>query len=136
MSPDQTKKDIQAAHNATDRIVSLADLLLGPANVADVEYRIKDGQVMRGQFVAHTPTCAIQYVFGNAGTTVTEHIHAEKEWIIILKGRVREGGQIRLPGDDMVYEPRQPHSMDFLEDTLLLCVTVPGSPAFPRQTNG
>lgn len=131
---EHTLKDIELTHAATDRILSLSDLLLGPASVPIVEYKIADGKVAKGECIVHSHLCAVQYVKVEANAKFPIHAHRETEWVIVLKGCYKSRGKTYRIGDGMYIKPQEPHELEFLEDTTLLAITVPASEAFPRPT--
>lgn len=60
------------------------------------------------------------------GTTFERHYHPEKETLICAKGGFREviSNSILNPGDQITFEPFQPHELIFLEDTLIILTLI------------
>jgi len=77
--------------------------------------------------------------FNSAGTEFPEHTHAEREWIIILKGvmflkLLDEDRELELSaGDWYVLEAGENHGGRFLEDCLYYAITIPRSPDWPTN---
>ena len=73
--------------------------------------------------------------FNTSGTDFPEHVHIEREWIIIIKGSMElttsEGIQELGVGDWWVLEPNELHGARFLEDCFYYAITIPRSPDWP-----
>lgn len=79
---------------------------------------------------------AVHRWFCSAGTVFPEHVHKEREWIIIYKGtmEVVKGGEKTVLnfGDSIINEPNIPHSSTYPSDCKFLTIMIPPSPDFPK----
>lgn len=83
---------------------------------------------------------AVQRVFIPKNVTFLFHHHVEREWYIVYHGRVVikfDSGEekILVAGDSYYFEPTQGHESKALEDTELICVTIPASITYPGVGN-
>jgi quercetin dioxygenase-like cupin family protein len=74
--------------------------------------------------------------YNSCGTNFPEHVHEQREWIIIIEGSMLltvDGGEEKrlLVGMSDVIEPGTPHSAKFLEDCWYYAITVPREPNWP-----
>ena len=100
-------------------------------------YATLDGQVCEGNALFYDEHIAVQRSSLKKGSAVPRHHHDEIEWLIIYDGEVRVewnsstevilgvGQSIRIP-------PNEAHIVTALEDTQILCITVPPAAGYPR----
>ncbi len=130
--------------NSLERLEQLTECLEPPLTIAAlakfpadgaVEYRI-DGTCI-GFNLWNEPRISVQRAFLSAGAMFPEHVHEHSaEWLIIYAGevRVRYGDEdVRTlgPGQCAQFAPGQLHTVEAIEDTWAIGVTVPADPGYP-----
>lgn len=81
------------------------------------------------------PAVAVQRVFMSAGTTFPAHHHKEIECIILYKGSyeiTNDITKVYKAGDVIVFPPDMPHYGTALEDSWMICVSVPSGEGYPN----
>ena len=100
-----------------------------------VQYGVDDGDIV-GECLFNIPGFAsAQRVVMKAGTTFPKHNHEEWEYIIC------QSGEVELTVENKVFmldkckglgiRPETPHSAIAVEDTVLICMCIPDSAAYP-----
>ena len=100
------------------------------------EYNVNDGTSL-GFALYKDPEIAVQRIFISAGSKPLPHNHKEKEYITVYRGKLRVtiDGKDRIckVGDSVYFNPMQMHHESILEDTWLLCVTIPACEEYPED---
>ena len=74
--------------------------------------------------------------FNSAGTIFPEHLHEEREWLIVYKGSMfitigYEERRLNV-GESIIIEPNTLHSARSLEDCWYLGIAIPKSASWPE----
>lgn len=102
-----------------------------------VDYELEKGTCI-GFHLYSAKDVAIQRSFLSIGARVQKHNHPEKEWLIVYRGKViiswgdnnsRECG----PGEFVYFLNHETHWVEALEDTWIICITIPASIAYPHD---
>lgn len=125
-----------------DRIRQLTDKL-GPPEGFVQGPGLKQYQAEGGKILAWTihwqPEFAICHSFLSEGAVLKHHIHEEKEWIIVISGRISvetpDGITVLGPTQEIVIEPKTPHSVSTDVDTYVLAIAIPANSDWPRRWN-
>jgi quercetin dioxygenase-like cupin family protein len=100
-----------------------------------VEYEMEELRSTIGVGLFYSNDVAIQMAFCEAGI-FPEHVHKEIEHIIVVRGSCIfhfEDRQITLHrGDSLRISPNELHSVEILENTKMIGITIPSSPGYPR----
>ena len=100
-----------------------------------IEYDPKSNGEWFGVGLYKVKEMAVQRVFMSKGTEIPTHAHPAKEWVIVYRGRFMlnvDGAEMEVGvGESMYFKPNQPHSGVMLEDTWILCVTIPADASYP-----
>ncbi len=131
--------------NSLDRLTELTNCLEPPLTVAAlasfpadgaVEYRI-DGTCI-GFNLWNENRISVQRCFLSSGAVFPEHSHKKSaEWLIVYTGmlRIRYGDDVDVmtvsPGECSQLAVGQLHTVEALEDTWMIAVTVPADPGYP-----
>ena len=98
------------------------------------QYEIENGTCFSWNLFSSKDT-SVARTFISSGGKMLEHQHDEKEYAVIVSGRVvahyKNKQKILNVRDCIVFEKGTPHSVRALEDTVLIAVTVPHSKDFP-----
>ena len=124
--------------NKEDRFKRLKELtheMSGPPEQGWLEYKHVEGTSF-GFGIYKTDEVAIQRARGVAGSLFEEHVHDEHEHIVVFSGclAITMHGKrhvLRL-GDGIHIPLGTPHSAEYLEDSWVIAITVPGSKDFPN----
>jgi len=127
--------NIEKLRDLTSKLMSLQDLVRNGNGVTYKEYAVQNGTSF-GFGLYDTPEVAVQRVFMSKDSIFPEHIHAEREWGIVYKGKIimeYEGTEQTLGvGDCMFFEADAPHRGRVLEDTWVIFITVPAGEGYPH----
>ena len=111
----------------------LEDFILG-SNNNYTEYKPTKGTVI-GFGLYHNDNMAAMRTFCAKGTVFPTHQHKEREWVIVYEGELKftvKDETKTLKRGDFIYIPQDTgHSFNVIEDTWVLCVTIPASPDYP-----
>jgi len=103
-----------------------------------IEYKMNEGDCFAWFIHRSGNEVAVHRWFNSKGTKFPEHIHPEKEYIVIYKGimeLIKNGEKHILEVGDFVYnEPLIIHSAFFPEDCKYITVTIPPSKEFPNAS--
>jgi quercetin dioxygenase-like cupin family protein len=117
----------------TEELPTLKDLAIIKQGV--IEYDVGDGTLL-GFGLWHEPAVGVQRAFTSKGTVLARHMHDEREWLIVYKGRLEVdycGETIEVgEGDFVFFESHTAHLVKALKDTWLLGVTVPVAEGYPN----
>ena len=73
--------------------------------------------------------------FSTKGTKFPEHTHQQKEWVIVVEGKIsiQKGSEnfVLEAGSFIFIEPDTKHHSTFIEDTWYLAVTIPDNSDWP-----
>lgn len=114
--------------------LTVAALATFPADGA-VEYRV-DGTCI-GFNLWNEDRISVQRCFLSSGAVFPEHTHKKStEWIIVYSGALRvkygeEDFTTVVPGEGVQIAIGQLHTVESLEDTWMIAVTVPADPGYP-----
>lgn len=125
-----------------DRIRELT-ATLGPPQGVVAGPGLKQYETLRGKILAWTihwqTEFAVCHAFLSEGAILKHHIHDEKEWIIVISGKlcVETGEQKTVigPMQEFVIDPKTPHQVSTDVDTYVLAITMPANNDWPRRWN-
>lgn len=116
----------------TDRLPPLVDLIATRAE--SVEYEVSQGTV-HGFGLWKDTQLAVQRAYLSKGAAFPRHSHEAYEYLIVYRGRLRVklngDEQIVKTGEAAILQPGQAHSVEALEETWILAVTVPAVEGYP-----
>jgi quercetin dioxygenase-like cupin family protein len=98
------------------------------------EYSIGDGECF--SWVVHRSgnDLSVHRWFITKGSVLKDHIHTEREWIIVYQGEMLmevDGVETLLKkGDSVTMQPGQKHSSTYPQDCKFITVTIPTSKDF------
>lgn len=100
------------------------------------EYDIDAGTFMGWNLLNNKHVSCAKF-FMSAGTRLDEHIHEQKEILIIYKGsqylKVNGKDHFLKAGDVFVLQPEVPHSGYAVTDCLFIAITIPQSQDWPTD---
>ena len=114
----------------------------------EITYSTENGGTFIGFGLHKEEAVAVQRVFMSKGTRIPEHQHSENEYVLVYKGKLkvtregdspaRMGGKhtkektgILGVGDGIYFQPGEKHGGMMLEDTWIICTTIPASKEYP-----
>lgn len=78
---------------------------------------------------------AVAKTYFSKGSEFPKHAHVEWELLVIYQGKLQlcvgEDKKLLKEKDFYYIEPRVPHGGIFLEETMLIAITIPGASDFP-----
>lgn len=93
-----------------------------------VEYDVQGGTSL-GCCLFKVPEVLVQRLFFSKGTTFANHLHFEKEWFILYKGKMHiwtdKVDKVLLPSCSMYMDANTAHSGEALEDSWLIRLKIP-----------
>ena len=142
-----TMVDLSELEKQTNKLKSLGDLVLKEHEKFN-EYISKDEGTCIGFGLYKEDNVAVQRTFLSKGATIELHSHEEKEYILVYKGAFKlladedlkclKDGEptignncVLKSGDGVFLKSYQPHGMISLEDTWVICVTIPAAKEYP-----
>lgn len=129
------KFSVEALMERTKALPTLSHLVGGTYNGV-IQYETERGTSF-GIPLRREAALAVQIVFMCAGTLVAEHVHDETEWLLVYQGRLRLhlGNETEEYGvaEGRSIEPSLPHQSEALEDTWMLCATIPAAEGYPNN---
>lgn len=102
-----------------------------------VTYCMADGKAAFGVKLLRQDFVAVQNVFMPAGV-FPRHSHAEREWVMLYCGKLRlimdddNKDRVLTPGDGAFLESNTAHSLEALENSWMICVTIPAGEGYPN----
>ena len=100
-----------------------------------IEYEGTSGSVI-GLGIYKEEDLAIQKTFLSKGSHVPKHSHLENEWMIVISGYIHfefNGTVKKIKNGGLVYfNMNEYHAATAIEDTWLLCITIPPSGGYPN----
>ena len=99
------------------------------------QYEMDEGECF-GKYIHRSENdIAIHRWFNSAGSKFPLHVHVEKEWVIVYKGKMTlivGDKQYELSkGDSRYILPNQPHSSEYSEECKYITITIPPTKEFP-----
>lgn len=126
--------NIQKLEKLVDKLPDLSAIvrnLMGP----HVEYDVGDGLCV-GFGLFNNERVAVQRTAMSKGTVFPRHKHEAKEVIIVTFGKLKvrcDGMEKELQVGDVFYFPHgQDHSIEALEDTWMIALTIPSAKGYPH----
>jgi len=126
----------------TEHLPALADItkrdVSGFETRGEIEYRMERGTCI-GWFVYRDDNVAVQRAFLSKDALFPRHAHEDvAETICVYEGRLvvaYEDGESKEagPGESVYIERGAPHSVQALEDTWTIGITVPAIEGYPRE---
>ncbi len=100
------------------------------------EIKIEDGDY-QSFALFNSPEISVARSFVSKGVEFPEHIHNEREYVLIYSGSVmvRQGSEkerLLEAGEVMIFEPSTLHYTRTLEDTWFISMTIPFSKDYPK----
>ena len=99
------------------------------------QYKMECGTSLAWNLINQPEISAARW-FNSAGSVFPEHVHEEKEWLIVYSGEMFlkvDGEERALKPSDFAYiEPFVKHGSRFDQDTWFLAITIPASEAWPK----
>jgi quercetin dioxygenase-like cupin family protein len=93
-----------------------------------IEYEVKDGTSL-GCNLFSVPEVLVQRLFFSKGTIFHNHLHLEREWFILYKGKIKISTikleKILEPSCSMYIDANTAHSGEVLEDSWLIRIKIP-----------
>ena len=111
-----------------------------PGEASEASPGVKIHEMKSGTSIAwdllSLPEISVARWFNSASTIFPEHIHEQREWIIIYKGSMtlhlpKQPPKRLLPGMSVTIEPNTPHRATFMEDCWYMAITIPSSDDWP-----
>lgn len=132
-TPDMEKSSIMRLREMTGNLGDPPEENAHPANY--VQFKVDFGSAY-AYGLKKTEEVAVADLFIQAGTDFPLHPHGETEHHILYKGKVRfhcEGKKsvLMLPGDCITVAPGLQHGGTAIEDSEMICITVPAAGGFP-----
>lgn len=101
-----------------------------------VEYDVKNG-IGYAVGLLNEERVAVSRSSFSKGTYFPRHEHKENEFFVIFAGKCKirhNGGETVLGvGDSLMLAAGEGHAAEFLEDTRMICITVPAASGFPSD---
>lgn len=133
--------------NLEELIPLLSDLTI--SNSPDTEYDVGDIGTCFGFYIYQNDKIAVQRAFMSKGTMFPNHTHDEKEYVVVYMGKIKvltknkrhlsgaESKKLDYPilgvGDGIFFKQGEPHSVEALEDSWLICMTIPPGKGYPSD---
>jgi len=129
--------DVNRAKNSSSKLPELEQLIKTLRFPPMASPIVSDGQkldIACGTCLFWTildqPEIKVSRFFQSAGSNLPEHIHQQKEFLIVYAGsmflKLRDAEEIKIPaGDSVIIDIGNPHSKRFLEDSWYLAITIP-----------
>jgi len=100
------------------------------------EYKMEKGECFAWFIHRSGNDVAVHRWFNSKDSIFPEHVHPEKEWIIVYKGSmdiIKKGEVIHLNTGELIFnEPNVPHSARFPEECRYLTIMIPPSKEYPN----
>jgi len=115
--------------------------VLGPPEGIVTAPGLKQYSTISGKILAWTihwqDEFAICHAFLSGDARLKQHIHDEKEWIIVISGRAtvvtKNDTFVVEPRHEIVIEPNTPHEIYSAEDTYVIAITMPAAQDWPKH---
>lgn len=122
----------------TEHLSSLEEMVQSRTE-STIEYNLDQGTALGfGLYNDSLERVNVQRVFMSKGTAFDEHFHPEHEWLIVYSGvmLLKYKDEEREMGiADWTYcQPNVPHSVQILEDTWIIAITVPAGRGYSNAT--
>jgi len=135
----QQSTTLKHLQRLTQELPSLDSLILTERSDF-IEYKADKGHVF-GIGLYNNNEIAVQRVFVSKGAVFPIHQHTPIEWMICYKGYLRiiinDKEQEMKTGDFVHIKSNDPHYVpNVLEDTWLLCITIPSDTGYPDSIGG
>ena len=122
-----------------DRIRQLTESL-GPPEGVVMAPGLKQYKTIDGEMLAWTihwqEDFAICHAFLSDGSRIQQHIHYEKEWVIVVRGQIivktNTDTTVVNPREDIVIEPNTPHEVSSKADAYIIAITMPAAADWPK----
>jgi len=103
---------------------------------AGISYSMSTG-ICSGEELFYNQSLAIQRAFMNKGAIFPLHLHNQNEWIIVSNGKLIDRNENGIVtelevGDGIRVRKGESHSIEAIEDTWLIGITIPSSEGYPH----
>lgn len=119
---------IEKLQELTDKLPLLSFHGVAYSGCDFVEYDVSNGTAL-GCCLFKVPDVLVQRLFFSKGTQYSNHLHLEKEWFILYKGKMKvwtdKVEKTLLPSCSMYIEANTVHSGEALEDSWLIRLKIP-----------
>lgn len=133
MSGGNKGLDILELKRKTEQLPDLSSLIVS-VNNGVIQYDAGEGTIL-GFPLFNTPKVAVQRHFLSSGTVFGNHIHEQREWILVYEGELRvhvDNKEERLSVAECVFiDVGKEHSLEAIADTWLICVSIPAAKGYP-----
>lgn len=127
-------------NSGIDRIRELTTTLGVPTGIITAP-GLKQYTTISGKILAWTihwqDEFAICHAFLSSNSRLKQHVHDEKEWIIVVSGQATvttENTTIIIePQHEIIIEPNTPHEISSAIDTYVIAITMPAAKDWPRR---
>jgi quercetin dioxygenase-like cupin family protein len=128
------------SESGIDRIRELTATIGPPTGIVTAP-GLKQYHTVSGKILAWTihwqDEFAICHAFLSANSSMKQHVHDEKEWIIVVSGKATVKTQLDTiivePRQEIVIEPNTPHEIFSEEDTYVIAITMPAARDWPKR---
>ena len=100
-----------------------------------VQYNVEHG-IAFGFSCLDDPKVSVQKAVMSKGAKFPTHTHYEHEWLIVYDGEIAvyvDGECVKIGrAGSVLLKPGIPHSVDALEDTWMIGVTIPPTTGYPK----
>lgn len=133
--------DDQVTPSGIDRLKELTVHLGPPAGVITAP-GIKQYKTLQGNVLSWTihwqREFAVCHAFISAGAVLGQHVHDEKEWLIVVSGGIVADlgtSEVKIePRQELVIEPNTPHEVRSETDTYIIVITMPAADYIPKRS--
>jgi len=127
-------------NSGIDRIRELTTTLGIPTGIITAP-GLKQYTTISGKILAWTihwqDEFAICHAFLSSNSCLKQHVHDEKEWIIVVSGQATVTTENTIiiiePQHEIVIEPHTPHEISSAMDTYVIAITMPAAKDWPRR---
>jgi quercetin dioxygenase-like cupin family protein len=131
---------MNCSESGIDRIRELTATIGPPTGIVTAP-GLKQYHTVGGKILAWTihwqEEFAICHAFLSANACMKQHVHDEKEWVIVVSGRAIIKTQLDTiivePRQEIVIDPHTPHEISCEEDTYVVAITMPAAQDWPKR---
>lgn len=128
---------LQKLRELTDNLPFFPSLVMAESNNR-IDYDVENG-ISFSFGLMNNEKIAVADTFMREGTVFPEHLHNEREFLIVYEGALsvkRNGDDVTYiisNGESIYFEENELHIVTALEDTWVVSITIPAAEGYPNE---